>query len=209
MKFPPNYKWLKWATQLQAIAQSGLAYTENQFDKDRYSTITKIAAEILADHSQLEEQAIFQELLLNTGYATPKVSVRGVAFVENKILLVQERADGLWSIPGGWADVNYSPAEVAVKEIAEETGYESKVIKLLAVIDKRKHSHPPDFRHIYECIFLCEITGGQPMPSYETLDVGFFGEHELPPLSLPRVLPEQIKRFFEHSRHLDWPTDFD
>jgi len=209
MKFPPDYQWLKWATDLQAIAQSGLTYAEGEYDKERYRALNAIAAEILAEHSQLDEQTILNELALESGYATPKIGVRGAVFVDNKILLVKERSDGLWSIPGGWADINYSPTEVVIKEIFEETGFTAKPLKLLAFYDKQKHPHPPEFRHIYECVFLCEITGGSLKTSYETLEVDFFAEDQIPPLSLKRVLPQQIQRFFAHLRHPEWPTDFD
>jgi len=209
MKFSSDYKWLKWATEIQAIAQNGLAYTQGEFDKERYHALNKIAAEILAEHSQLNKQAILNELALESGYATPKVGVRGAAFLDNKILLVKERTDGLWSIPGGWADVNYSPSENVIKEIFEETGYEARPIKMLALYDKQKHPHPLEYRHIYECILLCEITGGSLKTSYETLEVAFFAENEIPPLSLKRILPQQIQRLFAHYRHPEWPTDFD
>ena len=143
------------------------------------------------------------------GYATPKVDVRGVVFRDEKILLVKERRDGRWTLPGGWADVNDSPGEATVREVYEESGYSTRAIKLLACYDRHKHGHPPFAFHIYKLFFQCELLGGKPTNSIETEDVGWFSENEIPPLSLPRVTPEQIARFFEHHNHPNWPTDFD
>jgi len=144
-----------------------------------------------------------------SGYATPKVDVRGVVFRDDAILLVQERRDGQWTLPGGWADVNDSPAEATEREIWEESGYRARAVKLLACWDRNKHGHPPYGYHIYKLFFQCELLGGEPTESTETADVGWFREDEIPPLSLPRVTPAQIARFFEHYRHPEWPTDFD
>jgi ADP-ribose pyrophosphatase YjhB (NUDIX family) len=144
------------------------------------------------------------------GYATPKVDVRGVVFQSDTILLVKEVADGGWTLPGGWADVNESPKESVVREIREESGYETKPLKLLAIYDRSKHAHVPAFPfHVYKLFILCDLIGGASTTSVETSDVEFFAEHELPNLSLSRVTPSQIRRFFEHHRKPNLPTDFD
>jgi ADP-ribose pyrophosphatase YjhB (NUDIX family) len=204
-----NPKWLDWAQRLQAISQSGLTYTQNPFEVERYELVREIAAEMMAAYGELDVQPIRDLFADQAGYATPKVDVRGVVFQDNRILLVKERRDGQWTLPGGWADVGDSPAEATEREVFEESGYRAKAVKLLACYDRHKHGHPPHAYHIYKLFFLCDLEGGAPTTSTETEGVGFFREDEIPPLSLPRVTPAQIARFFEHYRHPDWATDFD
>jgi ADP-ribose pyrophosphatase YjhB (NUDIX family) len=203
-------QWLQWGKALQAIAQSGLAYTENPFDRERYEVILELAAEIMADHSSAEATHIAELFKGQTGYATPKVDVRGVVFHEGRILLVRERDDARWTLPGGWADVNESASEAVVRETREESGFETVAVKLLAVYDRSKHPHERAFPfHIYKHFFLCELTGGEPTTGIETSDVGFFAEESLPELSVSRVTASQVARCFEHYRRPDLPTDFD
>ena len=202
-------KWLEWAQKLQAIAQAGLTYTEGPFDRERYQAIQRVAAEILAGHIDTSADRIADLLAQESGYATPKIDVRGVVFRDEAVLLVKERADGLWTLPGGWADVNESPRQCVEKEIWEESGYRATAVKLLAVYDRNKHPHPPIPWHTYKLFFLCHLTGGAPAHSLETNGVGFFREDDLPPLSVSRVTRSQIGRMFDHARHSDWPTDFD
>lgn len=206
--------WLGWAQRLQAIAQTGLTFTKNPFEVERYELVREIAAEMMAAHSEMSTQPIRDLFADQAGYATPKVDVRGVVFrraadQEAEILLVKERRDGRWTLPGGWADVNDSPAEATEREVFEESGYRARAIKLLACYDRNKHDHPPHAFHIYKLFFLCDLVGGAPATSTETEGVGFFTEDTIPPLSLPRVTPAQIARFFEHYRHPGWATDFD
>lgn len=202
-------KWLKWAQNLQAIAQAGLTYTEGPYDRERYKAVQRIAAEILAGYTDASTDRIAGLLAQESGYATPKIDVRGVVLQDEAILLVKERADGLWTLPGGWADVNESPRENVEKEIWEESGYRATAVKLLAVYDRNQHPHPPIPWHTYKLFFLCQLNGGAPAHSLETNGVGFFCEDDLPPLSLSRVTPEQIARLFDHARHPEWPADFD
>jgi ADP-ribose pyrophosphatase YjhB (NUDIX family) len=203
-------QWLQWAKALQAIAQNGLAYTENPFDRERYEVILEMAAEIMANHSDVDATHIADLFKGQTGYATPKVDVRGVVFHDERILLVRERDDARWTLPGGWADVNESASEAVVREIREESGFETVAVKLLAVYDKSKHPHELIFPfHVYKHFFLCELTGGEPTTGIETSDVGFFAEEVLPDLSLSRVTAAQVARCFEHYRRRDLPTDFD
>ncbi|MFU8797843.1 MAG: NUDIX hydrolase [Gammaproteobacteria bacterium] len=202
-------QWLMWARKLQALAQNGLTFTENPFEKERFESIQQIAAEMMAACSQHDTQPILDLFLTGAGYATPKLDVRGAAFQDNKILLVQEKSDGLWTLPGGFADINESPAEAITREVFEESGYLVRTTKLLALYDKLKHPHPPEVFHFYKIFFLCEIMGHQPGTNLETSDAQFFSEDKLPPLSLPRVIASQIHRLFAHYRHPDWPTDFD
>ena len=202
--------WLKWAKQLAALSQNGLTYTENPYDIERYEKVRQIAVEMMASQSDLDAGTLLTIFKREEGYATPKVDVRGVVFRDGKILLIKERSDNLWSLPGGWADPGQSPTESVVREVIEESGFETVARRLLAVYDRSKHPHePPCPFHIYKLFFLCEITGGEAKTSYETTAVDFFAENEIPELSITRILPFQITRMFEHYRNPNLPTDFD
>jgi ADP-ribose pyrophosphatase YjhB (NUDIX family) len=203
-------RWLDWSRRLQAIAQNGLTYARDPYDVERYTAVRDIAAEIIATATQASIPVIKDVLGKESGHATPKVDVRGVIFRENRLLLVRERSDGRWTLPGGWADVGESPAESVLREIREESGYEARCVKLLAVLDRSKHPHEPIFLfHIYKLFIQCEIAGGTAAAKSETDQVAFFAETELPELSINRVTPWQIKRMFEHLRDPGLPVDFD
>lgn len=203
-------KWLEWAQNLQALAQAGLTYSPNPFDIERYHQIQQIAAEIVSKYTEVEYPIIKSLYQDQSGYATPKVDVRGVVFKGDKILLVKELLDhGLWTMPGGWVDVNEPPSRATEREIWEESGYEVKAVKLLALYDRNQHGFPPFLFHTYKMFMLCELIGGAPTTSIETGGADFFAEDELPPLSVARTTPEVIHRMFEHHRHPEWPTDFD
>jgi len=204
----PN--WLRWAKQLAALAQNGLTYSESQYEIERYEQIREIAAEMMSAGSDLDAKTFVELFSREQGYATPKVDVRGAAFRDGKILLVKEKIDDAWTLPGGWADPCQSPSEAVVREVFEESGFEVRVAKLAAVYDRSKHPHIPLMPfHLYKLFFLCEITGGEARESYETTGVDFFAEGEIPPLSVSRTLPFQIARMFEHHRNRELPTDFD
>ncbi len=203
-------RWLNKALRLQAIAQTGLTYAQDKFDIERYEAVRGIAAEMMAEGFGLEDPSELVKLFGNDiGYATPKVDVRAAVFRDGRILLVQEREDGGWTLPGGWADVGDSPSNAAVREVREESGYEVVARKLLAVYDRARHGHPPIPHYSYKMFFLCELTGGEAAESHETSGVGFFEEDNIPPLSLARVTPVQIAHMFGHLRHPEWPTSFD
>lgn len=201
--------WLDWAQRLQAIAQSGLTYSPNQYDLERYESIREIAAEIMAAGSASPIAPIRELFAAQSGYATPKVDMRAAVFRDDKILLVEEREDHAWSLPGGWADVGESPSDAIVREVHEESGYETRAVKLLAVFDRNRHGHPPFPFHAYKMFFRCELLGGEAALSNETSGVDWFAEDQLPALSTTRVTAAQLHRFFDHYRHPDWPTDFD
>lgn len=208
---PPNdFNWIAWCSRLQAIAQTGLTYAQDAYDIERYKSIREIAAEMLASGAGAG-MAVTRNLLgSDSGYATPKVDVRGVVFRDDTILLVRERSDGKWTLPGGWADVNESPAENVVREIFEESGFQTRVLKLLAVFDRSKHPHEPAFPfHVYKLFLHCEIIGGAATSSSETDGADFFAEDGLPELSLTRITSGQIHRMFEHHRNPNLPADFD
>ena len=203
-------RWLEWAREIQALAQSGESFSMNRWQSQRYQRLMEIAAEIISEHTQHPIEPIKDSFKVQAGYATLKVDVRGAVFQDDKLLMVRERLDNAWTMPGGWADVTDSPSEAVEREIREESGFEAKAVKLLAVFDREKHPHHPSYPfHIYKMFFLCKIVGGSATPSTETEAVEFFSESEIPPLSLTRVTPGQIARFFEHHRNPDWPTDFD
>jgi ADP-ribose pyrophosphatase YjhB (NUDIX family) len=203
--------WLRWARELQAIAQIGLTYSaESHFDAERYSRIREIAADILSSRGGIGRDLLLESFGREEGYATPKVDVRGVVFRDDRILLVREIADGRWTLPGGWADVNQSPTESVVREVREESGYETRPVKLLAVYDRDRQGHEPPFPfHVYKLFVLCELVGGEAATSAETSAVEFFAEDALPELSQSRVTLRQIQRCFEHRRHPAWATDID
>jgi ADP-ribose pyrophosphatase YjhB (NUDIX family) len=204
-------KWIEWAKELQAISQTGLHYATCQFDQQRYQRLKEVSAEILATHSNISVEQFLEFNAVEFGYATPKVDVRGVVFQDSKILLVRETADnGRWTLPGGWADVNETPAESVMREVFEESGFKTKVIKLLAVYDREKQKHQPAFPyHVYKLFFHCEIVGGSATVSNETSEVAFFEQQEIPELSESRVTRKQIAKFFEYYYYPDLPTDFD
>ncbi|MFD1954699.1 NUDIX hydrolase [Paenibacillus thailandensis] len=196
-------KWLEWAKQLQAIAQTGLTYAKDVYDIERYEALRSISIDILANYMNVSDEKLKIAFASDTGYATPKVDIRGVVFRDGQILLVREKADGAWALPGGWADIGYTPAEVAVKEIKEEAGFDAVPVRLLAVLDKKRHDHPPDIYHIYKMFILCEIAGGEATAGMETSGVGFFSLDRLPELSLERNTPAQIRTMFEFLEHPD------
>lgn len=207
----PDSRWLAWVRELQAIAQTGLSYDKDPYDSERYQRIRDLAAEIAATYSGADFATIRDLFAGEVGHATPKVDVRGVIFENDKILLVKETKDGCWTLPGGWVDIGESPSEACVRETYEESGYKTEAVKLLAVYDRSRHGHPPHMWYIYKLFFLCQQVGtSEPLPpNMETEAVDFFAEDTLPPLSIGRVTPEQIKRLFEHHRNPDLPTDFD
>jgi ADP-ribose pyrophosphatase YjhB (NUDIX family) len=201
--------WLSIARELRAIAQTGLTFSKNRYDRDLYERIRELSAELMAQGSTSSLGDILELCRQDTGYPTPKVDVRGAAFADGRILMVREVSDGYWTLPGGWADVNQSAAECVIKEILEESGFEARVLKLAGVHDYRKSAHPPcQFDSIYKMFFLCELTGGAARPSTETSDVGFFSRGGLPPLSLQRTTAAQIDRMFDYSLNPNLPTEF-
>lgn len=202
-------KWLDWAKQLQSIAQAGLTYSKDVYDLERFELIRNISIDILTNYTDMDQTKIRDLFANETGYATPKVDVRAVIFRDNKLLMVKEKEDGCWSLPGGWGDIGLTPSEVAVKEVKEESGFKVKALKLLGVLDKKCHPHPPSPYHVYKIFIQCEIIGGQPMESIETNGVEFFAENDLPSLSIERNTESQIKLAFKHLHNPQEPAFFD
>jgi ADP-ribose pyrophosphatase YjhB (NUDIX family) len=199
---------LRWARQLFSISQSGLTYCQNEYDLERYHQLQEMAAEMLASQSELSKDAIKQSFSLQSGYATPKIDVRGAVVQDGKILLIQEQADGRWAMPGGWADIGDFPAKTVEREVFEESGYKVHVDKVIAVIDAN-HVAPLEFFHAYKLIFQCSILGGQPTISHETLAVNFFEMDDLPPLSRSRTTRAMLEEVYAHYLDPSRPTAFD
>ena len=172
-------RWMEWAREIQAIAQTGNFYAENEYHRQRYRRLTEIAAEIISEHSQLECSELVDLYIRQIGYATPRVDVRGAVFCDGKILLVRERTDGGWTMPGGWADVGDVPSEAAEREVLEEAGFQVKAIKVIGVYDANR-SYPLEIFHAFKIVFLCDILGGEAQTSIETSEVKFFGQNEIP-----------------------------
>lgn len=204
-----NDKWLEWAKRIQALSQSGLAFSKDMYDIERYEELRAISVEIIAEYSGLNMQIVKNLFTNESGYQTPKVDVRGVVFKDNQILMVKENIDDKWSLPGGFCDIGLSPSENIVKEIKEESGYEVVASQLLALFDKNKHPHPPEAYHYYKIFIRCEIIGGSPASGIETSSVDFFAEHNLPALSSNRNTESQIRTMFEFLRNPKKQTIFD
>jgi len=206
---PHTATLLEWARRVQAIAQNGLAFTKDPYDLERYRQLSALAGEVLASELGVPEataQAFWEG---QYGYATPKVEVRGAVLDRGRVLQVRERADGRWTLPGGWVDVNDSPAHAVEREIREESGYRARAVKLAGLIDRNRHPHPPSVHHIYKLLFLCELEGGAAATSIETDAVEFFALDGLPELSRGRILDSQIHRLHQHLLDPSLPADFD
>jgi ADP-ribose pyrophosphatase YjhB (NUDIX family) len=203
--------WLDWSRRLAAIAQTGLEYTTDVYDRQRYEQIRDIAAEIAAAHTDADVESIADLFARDEGYATPKIDVRGVVLREGRVLLVRERSDGRWTLPGGWADVGDTPTEAVTREVREETGYTVRVARLLALYDRDapRHEHPPYAYHAYKAFFLCEMTGGEAALSVETDGIDFFAPDDLPPLSTLRVTQPQLQHIIALANQPGAPTDLD
>ncbi|MGC1386582.1 MAG: NUDIX hydrolase [Steroidobacteraceae bacterium] len=201
--------WLMIGRELRAIAQIGLSFSQDPFDRQRYERIRELAAALIAQRSGLDSGVTLDYFRRETGYATPKVDVRAAVFLERKVLLVREISDGAWTLPGGWADVNQSAAECVTREVAEESGYLVRAVKLAAVYDYRKRNRPQHLDSIYKIFFICELVGGSACASMETSGAEFFPRDALPPLSTGRSTPQQIERMFEHAERPELATDYD
>ncbi len=204
---PP--RWLTWAREIQALAQTGRQYAVNDFQLERYRRLTEIAAEILCSQSGLDFDPLFDSFKAQPGYATPKVDVRSAVFRDGKLLLVEERIDGGWTLPGGWADVGDTPAGAAEREVWEEAGFRVKANRLIGVYDANR-LQPLEVFHAFKLVFLCDLIDGEARPSNETSKVVFFGQDEIPPvLSGERTLPRHIVDAFQAYRDSQRPAVFD
>lgn len=199
---------LIWAREIFTLSQSGLTYSKNEFDLNRYRRLQEIAAEMIASQSDLTKDTVLESFSMQSGYITPKVDVRGAVVRDGKILLVQERIDDRWSMPGGWADLGDMPSEMVAREVREESGFDVRAEKLIAVYDANR-IQPMEFYHAYKLIFLCNITGGEARNSIETSGVDFFAPDKLPPLSKFRTNESMIAEVFAHVADHNRPAYFE
>ena len=204
-----SLKWLEWAKRIQSLSQSGLTFSKDVFDLERFEELRQISVEIMEEHTGVEMQKIKDLFAAEKGYQTPKMDVRGAVFHQGKILMVQENIDNRWALPGGFCDVGLSPAENIAKEIQEESGFIVVPTKMLALLDMNKHPHPPQPFHYYKLFIQCEIVGGEATNGVETKGVEFFPEDGLPELSVNRNVESQLQLLFEFERTPTKPTVFD
>lgn len=181
-------KWLKWAMEIQATAQSGLAYTDNVYDTERYERLRQLSAEIIAEKSNIPLGKVKDLFCNETGYQTPKLDTRAAVFKEGKILLVHEK-NGTWSLPGGWCDVLQSVRTNTVKEVKEETGLDVKAVRLIALQDRNKHNVPVYAYGVCKVFVLCELIGGEFTENGETTEIAFFDVENLPANLAKEKLP--------------------
>lgn len=191
-----NTKWIEWAARLQSIAQAGLTFTDNSYDLDRYKEISALSVEIMHEYTGVSHEKISSLFTNETGYQTPKIDIRSAVFKDDKILLVREKIDGAWAMPGGWADVNSSPSESAVRECLEEAGAVVRPKRIIAIHMANKHNNPLSPYTIYKIFFECELIENRFIENTETLEAGFFPSDELPPLSTDRTTKAQIDMCF-------------
>jgi ADP-ribose pyrophosphatase YjhB (NUDIX family) len=203
--------WLRWAQRIQSIAQTGLTYAEDPFDRERYELLREISVEMSSAGLEEDAEKVRAVFASDVGYPTPKVDVRAVVFRGDELLLVRERRTKGWTFPGGWADVGDTPSVAAERETLEESGYEVHAEKVLAFLDKARHEHPPSLDYTYKVLIGCRLEGGEPATSHEIDDVGFFTEDAIGGLVLDRdrTTPSQVALAFAHHRDPALPTAFD
>lgn len=197
------------AMRVRALAQNGLVYSLSEYDTERYTELLELSSRIISRVGDCSEEEVMGCLTLEKDYVTPKVDVRAVVFNErDEILLVREKADGKWALPGGWADVGCSPKETAVKEVKEETGLEVDPVRLLAVHDG-KFRNRTEIYYYYKIFILCDIRSGSFSTAFDILDKGFFAQDALPPLSEGRVVKEQVDLMFEYRKNPEKQAEVD
>lgn len=198
------------AQRLHALARTGLHFCKEEYDRERYVEIESLAVELLAGDDAAERHRLATLWATDDGYVTPKVEVRAATFdAFGRVLLVRERLDGRWTLPGGWADVNESPSQSVEKEIEQESGFRARAVKLAALYDRSRHGHGPTLFHSWKAFFLCEIEGGESRTSYETDAVDWFALDRLPEMSIGRSTPAQVRRMHEHWLDRTLPADYD
>jgi len=201
---------LEWAKKIKSISQIGLTYGTGPYDLERYHQLSDLADEMFTAIGQMDLTSIQKIFLGDSGYATPKVDLRGSFIQDGKILLVKERSDGRWTLPGGWADVCESPAQGIQREILEESGFQVKVNKCVAVLDRNLGAYEPVYpHHVYKLLFLCECTGGEKKLNIEIEDIDFFAQDALPTLSTERVIQRDIDLLFAHHADTSLPVTFE
>ena len=204
-------RWLRWAQRIQSIAQTGLTYAEDPYDRERYELLREISVEMVSAGLGEDADTVRVVLPSDLGYPTPKVDVRAVVFRGEALLLVRERRTQRWTFPGGWADIGDTPSVAAERETLEESGYVVHAEKVLALLDKTRHEHPPSLDYTYKVLIGCRLEGGEPRTSHEVDEVGFFAEDAIGglELDLDRTTPGQVALAFAHHRDPNKATDLD
>ena len=202
-------KWLKWAMEIQSLAQSGLAYTDNVYDIERYERLREISAEMIAEKTDLSIEKVKDLFCNETGYQTPKIDTRAAIFKDNKILLTHEN-NGTWSLPGGWCDVLESVGSNTIKEVKEETGLDVETTKVIAIQDRNKHNKPIYAHSVCKIFILCNVIGGKFVPNIETTEIKYFSLDEIPNnLAEEKTNREQIEMCFKAYKNTNWQTQFE
>ena len=202
-------QWLKWAMEIQSLAQAGIAYTDNNYDRERYERLREISAEMIKEKTEISLEKVKDLFCNEEGYQTPKIVTRAAIFKDNKILLVCEN-NGTWSLPGGWCDVLESVKSNTIKEVKEETGLDVEVEKIIAIQDRNKHNKPIYAYGVCKIFSQCKILSGEFVENIETTETRFFGKDELPKnLAKEKVNKEQIEMCFEAFIDENWKTKFD
>ncbi len=201
--------WLRFAERVQAIAQTGLAYARDPYDRERYEELRGIAVQMAASGLGVPGAEVQVAFASGLGYPTPKIDVRAIVFRGDELLLVRERRSGRFTFPGGWADVGDTPGTAAERETLEESGYRVRATKLIALLDKSRHGHPPSLDYTYKVLFACRLEGGEPVTSHEIDAVSFFARTAIPDLDLDRTTPGQVDLAWAHHDDPSRPTDFD
>lgn len=201
-------QWLQWVIELQSLAQAGLTYGKDAYDRERYVRIREISAEMMAHMSDLPVETVRDIFCNESGYQTPKLDTRTAIFRDGKILLVHE-ANGKWSLPGGWCDVNVPVGENTVKEVKEESGLDVVPERIIAIQDRAKHNLPAYAYGVCKVFVQCTVIGGHFEQNLETTGYGYFAEDELPPLAEEKSNEEQVKMCFQAYRAERWDTMFE
>lgn len=204
-----NIKSLELIKRIKSLSEIGLVYHQNEYDKERYDELLAISTKLLSIVSNQPIETLNNFFMPATDYPTPKVDIRALILNEKKILLVKEKLDGKWSLPGGWADIGSSPTEVIIKEVKEETGLDALVTKLLAIYDKKCHPHPPQPFYVYKLVFLCEVLDGNIKTSFDIEEAKYFSVNELPEISEDRILKSQIVQLYNLATNENLNVYFD
>lgn len=205
-----KFDQLEMIKRIKSLSDTGLIYAQNEYEKERFAELRSISLKLLGIVSNEPFSALSNFFMPDKDYPTPKVDIRGLALNKVKeILLVKEKLDGKWSLPGGWGDIGFSPSEVIKKEILEETGLNSRVLRLLAIYDKKCHPHPPQPFYVYKLVFLCEILPGEFNTSFDIEDARYFNINSLPELSEDRILKSQIDQLYQKTVNGDQTVYFD
>lgn len=204
-----HQKWLKWATEIQSIAQAGLTYSKDKYDIERFEQLKNLSAQIISEYTEVEIEKVKDLLNNDYGYLTPKVDIRGAVIKDQKILLVKESIDRCWSMPGGWADINLSVSENIIKEAKEEAGANVIPKKIIAIQDRNRHNKPVSLQSIYKIFVLCDLVDIKFECNTETEESKFFDINDLPKLSIERNTKEQIEMCFDAFNKKSFETVFD